>query len=217
MNRVSLSRWLTVLTGSVVPAFAQITPQDTTGPNIFYFPSETWFASVNATSVTVEVSFYPGNRSWSGSVNYRTEDGTAVAGTDYTPVAGTLTWSGPTVRSFVVPLQPSTSLVDRTLTVRLLATETNCVLTRDHATLVLPAVPPALSIASGQDRTVRLSWPTIYTNYMIETASGTTTDPGAWSSFTGSPALVNDEFVVEFVPDQPSRLFRLRKQSPPAL
>src|SRR6185295_13928687 len=77
-----------------VSAQGQITPKDTVIPDQFEFISAQYFVSSGATNAVIAVRFFPGGRSWSGSINYATRDGTAIANQDYAPVHGTLNFSG---------------------------------------------------------------------------------------------------------------------------
>jgi hypothetical protein len=63
----------------VASAQGQITPKDTEVPNRFEFTSAQYFASRSATNAVITVRFSPGSRSWGGSVNYATQNGTAIA------------------------------------------------------------------------------------------------------------------------------------------
>lgn len=211
MNGPHLGRGLTVILGSVVSLAAQIVPYDTTGPNDYYFSREVYYADPATATVTIDVGFIPGNRSWIGSVRFSTEDGTAQAGEDYTAVVGTLAWSQPALRSFVVPLQTAAAPVDKTITLRLHPIEPNCVLSRAEATLVVPSRPPTLVIASRSSNTIRLSWPAAYTNWVVETATGPAPDSEAWTNLPGSPVQTNGAWVLEWGADPQSHFFRLRK------
>ena len=192
-------------------ASADITAQEITGPNEYFFSSSTYYVNASATNASVEVDFIPGNRSWSGSVGYQTKDGSAVAGADYTAVSGTISWSGPALKNFNVPLTPTNCSRDRTIRLSL-SIDTNSVSRCAEATLIIPAAPPVLSIAIGSNGVVRLSWPVAYTNYSVETIASAELGSGQWSPAIGAASLAGDQCVIECAVDGPSRFFRLRKQ-----
>jgi hypothetical protein len=89
---------------SVNPSLGDPSQQDTTVPNRFSFSSAEYVVAENATNALITIYFHAGNRSWSGSCGYRTENGTAIAGEDYVHVEGGLSFSGGAPRSFSVPI-----------------------------------------------------------------------------------------------------------------
>lgn len=208
MRRTSLNCCLALLVSYALPFQAQITPLNTARPNEFYFPQNIYYAEATATSATIEVSFIPGNRSWSGIVGFSTEAGTAQEGVDYTAVEGTLSWDGPALRNIEIPLNPTPSPEERTIKLALHAVESNCVLSRPEATLVIPATPPTLNIAAGASG-IQLSWPAAYVDYLVETA--TDSAPANWLPVPSAPTQTGDQWVVTFPPDHENRLFRLRR------
>jgi hypothetical protein len=197
---------------SVLPVFADISIQDTTGPNEYYFSSGVYYVDANATNASVEVDFIPGNRSWIGSVAYQTTNDTAVAGQDYTAVSGTLSWSGPALRSISVPLHPSACPTNKAIHLSLIKTESNSIVSRSDATLIILAPPPTLSIGAGPNGTIRLSWPAAYTNYSVETITGSEMNSGQWTPASGAASFAGGQLVMDYAVDGPSRFFRLRKQ-----
>lgn len=76
----------------------------------FAFSTANYSVSHDSGTATITVNRINGNAG-SGSVNYSTADGTAVAGTDYTPASGTLTFAdGETQKTFTVPISGSSTL-----------------------------------------------------------------------------------------------------------
>jgi hypothetical protein len=160
-------------------ARAQDVPKDTEIPNEFYFVSAQYCATQGATNAVVTVGFKPGNRSWSGSVNFGTRDGTAKANQDYTTVSGTLSFSGVSYRTFEVPVSPNQSL-PKTVMLDLSPSpyDPSAIITRSNAVLnVHFPPPPNLRIASGPNETVFLSWPDDGTEVILEKRS----DDASWS------------------------------------
>lgn len=94
-----------------------------------------------------------GNLSAAGSVDYATQDGTAIAGRNYTSAAGTLTFAaGQTTASFQIPVL-NDNAVDPTLTVgiTLLNPSSSVRLgAQQSATLSILDVPPPLAIVDNQ-------------------------------------------------------------------
>jgi hypothetical protein len=211
MNTVAMSRCFGILLCGVVPVSADVPSPDTTSPNVYSFSSSVYYAEATDTNATINVDFSPGNRSWIGSVGFTTQDGTAVAGENYTTNSGTLWWSGPSLKSFPVALRPPNSGADKTVKLFLQKTESNCILTRVEATLIIRAEPPKLAIAPGAGTAIRLSWPAAYTNYVLETTTGGF-NSGEWTAINNTPSLANGQCEMEVAADQPCRLFRLRRQ-----
>jgi hypothetical protein len=200
------------LTLLVASAQGQIAPRDTVIPNQFEFTSARYFVSNGATNAVITVRFFPGGRDWSGSVNYATRDGTAIANRDYTPVNSTLSFSGVAYRSFTVPLtgapqeQPKTILVVLTPS----SFDANAILTRSNAALNinLPS-PPNVAISPGTNGTVIVSWPDDGTEPLLEklqTSTGTN-----WDSIASVPADGNGRCEYTDVPSIGMALYRLRR------
>lgn len=197
---------------SVIPASAQFVPRFISGPNEYFFTSNTYTAEPGATNVAVTVGFHPGDPSWTGSVGFTTQDGSATAGSDYTAVSGTLWFSGPAWQTFNVPLHPSNSPEDKTVALSLFKTEANSIISTPSATLIIRGAPaPVLAINHCASDTIQLIWPAAYTNYVVET---TALQPGiSQQQWTGmnAPIVSNGCCVVAFKMDQEKRFFRLRQ------
>ena len=74
-------------------------------PPILQFSSTTYTTYAGSNSAIVSVTRGGGSRSWTVQVQYATAGGSAVAGVDYTPVSGTLTFlANQTIATFTVPL-----------------------------------------------------------------------------------------------------------------
>ena len=87
----------------------------TTKPGTLGFASGSYFGAAGATT-TVTVKRASGNKG-SVSVSYRTVDGTAIAGRDYSAASGTLTWSDgdDAPKTFQVRMLPNAGATNLTL------------------------------------------------------------------------------------------------------
>lgn len=190
--------------------------QDTTSPNLFWFTSDTYYVDEDATNAIVTVEFSPGDRSWSGWVNYSVSNGTATAGEDYTTVSGTLYFSGPgtPIPHITIPIRKDV-LVEGNETVQLFLWNTNAIITRSTATLVIndKAPAPQLIISRGSNGTILLSWPSIFTEFTLEKSVQLF---GANWSKVSTPPNVSNGFcqVSENCSDSPM-FYRLKKTSSP--
>jgi hypothetical protein len=86
--------------------FAGNSPKIITGPNKYYFTSGSYQADVGATNAVISVNMVPGSPAWGGSVFYYSNDGTGIAGQDYTSVTGQVWLAGPAGGAFNVPVHP---------------------------------------------------------------------------------------------------------------
>ncbi|WP_165232189.1 Calx-beta domain-containing protein [Aquisphaera insulae] len=86
-------------------------------PAILQFSKSTYTASNSAPTATITVVRSGGNRSGTVQVSYATAGGTGVAGVDYTPVSGTLTFlANQTTATISVPLlHPSSTTTNVTV------------------------------------------------------------------------------------------------------
>lgn len=197
--------FLTALILSSAAVQAQ-TRYDTTQPNEFYFTSDVYYVDEDATNAVIEVGFIPGNRSYSGSVDYRTADGTAVAGQDYSGTTNTLFFSGlaPT-KAFTIPIQLD-ALSEGDETVQLSLVNPNALITRSSATLVIRNKQPRPSLAfSKSNSAVTLSWPASYTNCVLQKATGVATN---WTNVPQQASVASGQYSVT-MPITGNAFFRL--------
>jgi hypothetical protein len=193
-------------------AQGQITPKDTVIPDQFEFISAQYFVSSGATNAVIAVRFFPGGRSWSGSINYATRDGTAIANQDYAPVHGTLNFSGNVYQSFTVPLLGSS--VDRPKTI-LLALEpnpsdANALITRSNAVLNINLPPPPdLAVRPGANGTVVISWSDDGTAPWLEKLD--TSMAASWGTLGTMPVDGNGKCSYTDVSSTGMALYRLRR------
>lgn len=129
---------------------------DTTVPNQFEFARTDIYVSQGATQAIVTVRFYPGNRSFSGSVGYSTRDGTAVANRDYVPVSGMLSFSGKTELTFTVPLLNPKNIEPKTI--GLVLSYSQPVYPTNATVHIHMPPPPNLEIQRVDDTRVVLLW-----------------------------------------------------------
>lgn len=193
-------------------AHGQIRPRDTEVPNQFEFISAQYFASSGATNAVITVRFSPGNRSWNGSVNYATRNGTAVANQDYAPVNGTLNFSGTAYQSFTVPLTGSPGDPPKTIFLVLAPTpsDSGALITRSNAVLNINLPPPPnLTISPGANGTVVISWSDDGTAPLLEKREASTA--ASWSVLGTMPADGNGKCSYTDVSSAGTALFRLRR------
>jgi hypothetical protein len=117
----------------------------------------------NAKTVVVNLS-RTGDFRESTTIEYVTEEGTAVEGKDYKGCGGTLTFKpGEGYKSISIDLLTNErSETNKTFQIKLTA-GANTLLMRDSATILIkdapaPVVPPKLEIALSPDSTIVLSW-----------------------------------------------------------
>lgn len=194
---------------------AQPIAQDTTQPNQFSFSCDVYFVDKQSDNAVINVEFSPGNRGWSGSVNFYTSNGTAQAGADYEPASGTLSFSGPgtPVPVINVPILNNPSHATN-VTVELFLTNSYAIINRSHATLVIvdKTENPPLRIEPHPDG-VTVSWPAIYENYVLEKSASFS--GGDWSAVAAQPVVNNNHFVVYDYYTETPAFYRLRKNAAP--
>jgi hypothetical protein len=149
----------------------EVVRYDTTQPNEFYFTSDVYYVAENATNAVIEVGFVAGNRSYTGSVDYHTENGSAIAGADYGGVTNTLSFSGlaPT-KTFTIPIILD-GLLETNETVQLFLSNSNALITHPTAKLVIidkTAIPFQLGTSNGY---TTISWPALQTNVDLQLAT----------------------------------------------
>ncbi|MDB6027146.1 MAG: hypothetical protein JWM68_3369 [Verrucomicrobiales bacterium] len=171
----------------------QITPYETTRPNEFYFTSDVYYVDEDATNAVIEVGFVPGDRSYSGSVNYSTTNGSAQCGQDYVGVTNTLSFSGPApTRTFTIPIQKD-ALCEGNETVQLVLSSGSAFITRSTATLIIvdKTAPPKLDMTKSNN-TLTLSWPTNFTNCALQKSGNLT----SWVNMAAAPTVSNGRYNV---------------------
>lgn len=158
--------WLSPILSYADQPFAQ----DTTSRHTFAFTDDTFYVDEDATNAVVTVAFTPGDRSWTGWVNYSVSNGTATADADYTTVGGTLYFSGNGTPGplITIPINHDAS-VEGDETVRLFLWNTNAIITRSNATLVIrDKAPKPHLIISGGNGAISLSWPSDFPDHVLE-------------------------------------------------
>lgn len=188
--------------------------EDTTSPNTFWFTSDIYYVDEDATNAVVTVEFSPGDRSWSGSVNYSMSNGTAMAGEDFISGSGTLSFSGPgPARQIVIPIIRD-NLGESNETVQLFLSNPNANLVRSNATLVIidKNQTPKLQITSGANQTIMLSWPSNYTDFVLEKNSQFSGDN--WCAVSSTQKVAAGFCCVTEPCSTAPAFYRLRKNSP---
>jgi hypothetical protein len=198
MSRHRLPRILLGVLFFVRAANGQVTPKLISGPDQFEFTSGAYFVSQGTTNALIMVRFTPGNPSWSGAVNYSTTNGTAIPNQDYSPVSGTLYFSGVTYLSFSVPLVPHPGDEKKNLGLVLSPSPVDAsahVLGGSAVLYLAVPPPPKLDISAGPSGTVSVSWLDDGTGPVLEkrTSVGTNwTVVGVWPTLANGRMTVSD-------------------------
>lgn len=180
-------------------------------PNQFKFVSAQYFVSKGATGAVITVGFTPGNRGWSGSVNYATQDGTAVAGQDYTGVSGSLNFSGVNYRSFTVPLAAGEQQKTILLVLSASGSDPSAIISPGQATLTINlGPPPNVTVSPGANGTVSVSWTDDGTEPVLEKRISPT-DP-SWEVLGPVPSDGNGHRVYTDVSLGGMGFYRLRRE-----
>ncbi|MEO5802021.1 MAG: Calx-beta domain-containing protein [Verrucomicrobiota bacterium] len=186
--------------------------QDIPAPNEFWFTSETCFVDEDATNAVITVGFRPGDRSWQGWVNYSVSNGTATADEDYTSLSGTLYFSGPgtPIPRINIPIH-SDNLRESDETVQLFLWNTNAIISRSNATLIIIDKRPRLEIVPTGNGTVTLSWPAQFSDLTLEKTANLSTP--TWTGVSSSQNISNGCCHVTEPCSGPPAFYRLRKIS----
>jgi hypothetical protein len=193
--------------GAVEKAGAQLTAQDTTTSNAFWFFPTTYVAAPNSPFVEVTVYFAPGDRGYFGLVDYYTEDGTAKAGVDYEAVSGTLAFSGIPLKTIQIPIHPEAfNAEEKYFRVHLF--NPNAWIWDSPATVVISCAP-TLRIGLRGPHLV-ISWPGSCEGYVLEQCEAVGAAP--WTEVTSPVNLVENRWEVEQPRTALRKFFRLCKK-----
>lgn len=186
--------------------------RDINAPNEFWFTSDVYYVE-GASNAVITVEFHPGNRSWSGTVDYYTSDGTATAGEDYTAVSGTLSFSGPgtPIPQIIIPIAQVERTEDET--VQIFLSNPNATITRGTATLIIQKKTPALKITPGTNGTIVLSWPEEGSNLSLQKSSSLFGSD--WTPVPAPQSVVNGSCKVIEPASGGATFYRLEKTSQP--
>jgi hypothetical protein len=209
MKRVLLSLFCCLLAhgGAVRQARAQLTAQDTTSPDFFIFSENTYVAHPGATHVEVSVYFSPGNRGYSGWVDFATEDGTAMAGVHYQAVQGRLYFSGVNVQSFQVPILPHAH-VGEPKTFQVLLSNPDAQIGESSSAVRIECAPSLAFSLQGSH--LLISWPGACRDYVLEQSERT--DFASTRDVATPPTLVDGRWQVEQPRSGSLVFYRLRKE-----
>ena len=192
----------------VSTAQSAIGPRDTETDNRFDFTSVQYFVSKGATSAEITVHFTPGNSSWSGSVNYKTAGGTAVSNQDYTPVSGTLSFSGFSYSTFKIPLKANSPDQGQKTIGLILAPDAPGTVSNAVLNINL-GPPPKLEITTDPNGTLAISWLDDGTNPFLEMVQ--TPFDTNWTAVSTWPVAGNGRLTVFQPISGPMGFYRLRR------
>ncbi len=137
----TLKAILAMATFLLLPAFAGRAQATDSGPGVFRFDEPSFTIPAGTTVVTVRVERSSGGTG-AVSVGYRATAGTAVAGTDFVPTSGILSWANgdQATQTFNVTLLPPSGSAGKTIQLALFDPTGGATIfaTRGTATLVLP-------------------------------------------------------------------------------
>jgi hypothetical protein len=186
--------------------FAAVAPLDTVAPDSFAFSQLNYTVPPGATNVEISVLFQPGNRSFSGTVGYYTEDDTARHGIDYLESTGHIHFSGVAEKTFHIPIAAS-SAYSYSKTFRVFLSHPTAYLWNSPATVVIEFAPRLL--CSTRDGKLVLSWPGDWLDYVLE--SSPHPDCSEAMQVSSAPVLVNGRWQVEEPASADVKFYRLRK------
>ncbi|MHC1764840.1 MAG: Calx-beta domain-containing protein [Verrucomicrobiia bacterium] len=203
---------------SVYPALGQeANPVTHRTPAYIEFSNLEYQAVADSSNAVITV-FRTGEFRELATVDYETRDGTAKAGEDYRPTAGTLLIpAGVGFVTFVIPILPGAmESTDRTVHLRLFNPGFNTMITRGEATLAIsapPAAVPTLEVRIGRQsqadgqRQILLSWPASE-GCVLERSD----DPAgtSWSTIQATPEVRGERCVVVEPIGSGQSFYRLR-------
>jgi hypothetical protein len=187
-------------------AHAAVGPMDTVAPDSFWFAKLTYTVPPGATNVQISIGFQPGDRGYSGSVEYFTRDSEARDGVDYLGSSGRVHFSGVPEQSIEIPILQSASNSGLKTFLVFLAHPT-AFLWNNPAAVVIECAPQLQWAA--QDGKLVLSWPGECTEYILETSAKPDCSDAAPAA--SAPILVNGRWQVVEPASGKVRFYRLRK------
>ena len=198
----------------VVSANGQVSPQIIVDPDQFTFTSASYFSTSGATNALVTVQFFPGTPCWCGQINYTSQDGTAVAGKDYTQVSGTLAFDGNSTRSISIPIKPNTTdQQEKTITLVLNVSpgDANAIITPRHQAILYLNVPPppSLQITRTPNKTLAISWADDGTGPYLERLQDVSV--GKWTAVGTWRTSSNGWMTVVDTSSMGSAFYRLKR------
>jgi hypothetical protein len=207
MKRALLIAWgLCAAFFDLAAAEPKSNPKDTVVPNAFWFSTRDYTVPPGATTVEISVSFAPGNRGYTGSVGYYTEDDTARDGIHYQGVSGQLYFSGINLLTFEIPISPA-STYEEPKSFRVVLTNDAANIWYGPATVVIEYAPRLECTRQGAS--LLLLWPGACQGYVLE--GSTRADFEDAAEVVASPVLMDDRWQLEQLRHGPARFYRLRK------
>ena len=178
---------------------------DTTSKNVFWFSAAEFVVTEGETNALITVDWLPGNRGYTGYVDYSVTNGSATSGIDFEAVSGRLYFSSPASQTISVPIHAD-CLSEPEETIQLSLFNTNAIITSSNALLKIIDAPCAPRLAISQSGgQISLTWEGSAEGFVLEEADGL---DGSWTpvaSDAGHATLNKSSFT-------PIHLYRLRKQ-----
>jgi hypothetical protein len=152
----------------------------------------------------------------STTIEYATEEITAVEGRDYKGAGGTITFQpGEGYKTITIDLLPNpSSETNRSFRVKLTGSNNYTVLMRDSVTISLPdgetalSLPAKLAVTAGSNGTILLSWQGEH--QVLERSSNPAS--GEWEAVPCTPVATNGRFEVSQAAGGLFYAFRLRTE-----
>jgi hypothetical protein len=198
--------WLVLQGGMVEQARAQMTAQDIVTTSAYWFSQQTYVASPGASEVEITVYFSPGDRSYSGWVDYYTEDGTAKAGIDYEAVSGQLYFWGVAFQTFRIPILPGAFLGGEK-SFQVFLSNPDAWIWDSPATVALSCAPSLNYSVSGTNLVI--SWPAACEGYVLDRSERS--DFSTWTEVETAAIRSGTRWQVEQPLSGPGQFYRLRK------
>jgi hypothetical protein len=193
-------------------ATAQVQPHDTNLPDVFYFTQREYVVAEDAGEAIVRIHWISGGRDMYGRINYETVDQSALAGSDYKSVRGTVEFFDYTNNIPVrIPIiMDEENETDETVFLKLTSAGYYSE-PRGNAVLRITnvRVGPRLKVAWSADDTVNIFWPDDGINRVLE--KSTTPSSAVWTVVATPASSVGGVFSVNDVRSGPAGFYRLRK------
>jgi hypothetical protein len=189
----------------------EVISYDTTSPNQFWFSSSEYVVTETSTNAVITITWQAGDRGYSGYLDYYTSDGTATAGSDYTPVSSRLFFSGPGPRTISVPISTDCA-TEGDETFKIIIVNSNAIITQSNAVVRITDGPcvPKLEMASAGSSAIAVSWPSDANGFVLERSD----DFSSWEQVAANYVVTNGKHTVIANTANGVGFFRLKKTSP---
>ena len=177
---------------------------DTAARNTFWFSTAEFVVTEAETNAIVTVDWLPGNRGYTGYVDYSVTNGSAESGADFEAISGRLYFNSPASQTITIPIHAD-CISEPEETIQLSLFNTNAIITASNAVVKIVDAPctPRLAIAQSGNQ-VSVTWDGSAQGFVLEEATDLN---GTWtpvSSEAGRATVNKSSFT-------PVRLYRLRK------